>query len=413
MRAVIVLALVFGVACGNASPSAPITFHEGSGTAYIVAPRGDTVGLQPFDVATGHVQTPLGRGVISPDGQRLYTLLGSQLRAVNLATGATTSTIKVPDSLDFPAISGSMPAGLSQDGTRLVLESGSWRAGKARLWVGDLRSGTAQTVELDGQYEFDGIANDGSALYLLQWLPAQPGKYSVREYDLKQRTLLGYTLTDKTEGQASMGGSRMASVDDPHGTWQYTLYLGGPTGAFIHALRLMGDFPLAWCIELPKSNTMVAASWAIAMAPDGSRVYAYNAQLGQMAVLHPARDEDRPVLDQLQQVSPQRSGRLPFVIEAEAKEMGGGGRGVVARDGSRVYMPGMGAVDVVDARAERLVQSVLIAAGDAVSLALTRDGATVLALSGDSTVTEIDTRTLATRSFPLSLGLAFGIQGIR
>ncbi len=401
-RWLLLLAIVLPAACGE--PPAPHTAAPAaSGTAFVLADGGShVIGV---DLGTGARGRALPAGVLSPDGRRLYTVAGDRLAVLEASTGDSLRAYPIPGYLDLPQIQPGVPAGLSHNGRYLVLQAPA--PAQTRFWVADLTSGKSTTVDLNGKFDFDGIADDGSGLYLQDWLPNQPGRYSVRQFDLRAGALQPFTLTDKTENQPSMRGGRLMSVTEPTGHWQYTLYAGGPTGAFIHALELMGDFPIAWCVELPPSDPMTAAAWSIALSTDGATLYAANAMIGKLATIRQHGDE-KPVIERLADFQTGGRASFPGTVAAEAKETSGT---LAAVYGSRIYVPGplgLTAVELGSGRrlatwaAQPMVRSVAVA-----------PGGRLVAVDDRDELVLIDGATGAARVLTAGLGFAIAIIGVR
>src|SRR6266545_3615938 len=166
---------------------------------------------------------------------------------------------------------------------------------------------TGQTL-LAGQWVPDAFTVDGTALFVLEWLPPRaPDRYRVRLVELRTGTFTGMLTRDKqpvppgTEEQMRALG-RLA-VPDPAGNLLYTLYTpkpGGPlsggaggagaapewsteSGAFVHVLDTQVGW--AYCLDLPDPFGMdlgllkVVAQWdaggsvaGLAVSRDGARL---------------------------------------------------------------------------------------------------------------------------------------------
>ena len=400
------LALLVAAGCGRVplhAAQAPV-----EGTAFVLTDMGAPMrSIAPIDLATGKIGSDLPGGVMSPDGRRLYVVSGTTLKILDPATGDVLGGYPMPAGLVPPQVQPNVPAGLSHNGKHLVLESSGSHPARSSFWVLDLAGGRGSSVNLDGDFEFDGISDSGLDLYLLQWLPNQPGRYSVRQYDLGARVLEPYTLTDKTENLSSMRGTRLASVGEPTGQWQYTLYVGGQTGAFVHALQVGGGFSIAWCVDLPATDPVTARGWSIAMTPDGSTLYAANAMAGKLAVIHPHGIE-KPTIDRVTDLGAPASS-LPGIKDAEAKELGGAGLGVL--DSTHLYAAGPTGVRVIDLKSgretgtllpHRLVHSIAMAPG----------GHELLALDDANWLVRVDTATGDAHVVASGLGYPLAIVGV-
>jgi hypothetical protein len=144
----------------------------------------------------------------------------------------------------------------------------------------------AHTLQLDGHYEVDALRNDGTGLYLIQYLPPdQPEQYVVRFYDLRLELLQAESVRDKRTTDEVMTGYAWGTVADGRGQWWHTLYVSTQRNkAFIHALNLQ-DSLFAFCIDLPSGEGDFAAlqQYALALSPDGQTIYATNPALGIVA----------------------------------------------------------------------------------------------------------------------------------
>src|SRR5262249_45534670 len=137
-------------------------------------------------------------------------------------------------------------------------------------------------IDLDGDFSYDALANDGSSLYLTEYSPpGQGSQQRIRRFDLASMTLDPQVVVNKGEPPGSaVGGMRLAAIPSRDGTWLYSLYVGESSGPFIHALNLADR--IAVCIDLPKTNKEDLEHgllWSMAVTPDGSTAYAVNGAL--------------------------------------------------------------------------------------------------------------------------------------
>ncbi len=168
--------------------------------------------------------------------------------------------------------------------------------------------GGQHRLDLPGNCVPDAFTVDGTALFVLEWLPPRaPDRYRVRLVELRTGTFTGMLTRDKqpvppgTEEQMRALG-RLA-VPDPAGNLLYTLYTpkpGGPlsggaggagaapewsteSGAFVHVLDTQVGW--AYCLDLPDPFGMdlgllkVVAQWdaggsvaGLAVSRDGARL---------------------------------------------------------------------------------------------------------------------------------------------
>lgn len=141
------------------------------------------------------------------------------------------------------------PGGLSADGRTLALIEPRTRFPRRRthLTVLDRRLDVRHRLTLDGDFSFDAISPDGSALFLVEYPDRRdPSVYRVRVYDLAAGRLLPEPLLDSRVAAIVMRGLPVTRATD--GSVAYTLYdgFGEP---FIHALDTARRSAL--CIPLP------------------------------------------------------------------------------------------------------------------------------------------------------------------
>ncbi|HJX75584.1 MAG TPA: hypothetical protein VJ247_04460, partial [Gaiella sp.] len=92
---------------------------------------------------------------------------------------------------------------------------------------------------------------NGRRLYLLQFPQGLDGgiRYVVRSLNMRTGRLEPGAIVDKTEPDEQMNGIAMYRAWSPDRTWAYTLYNGGASHAFVHALNTRTR--TARCIDLP------------------------------------------------------------------------------------------------------------------------------------------------------------------
>ena len=192
-----------------------------------------------------------------------------------------------------------IPVGLAGGGGRLLLaaDGSADPTTTSRFLVVDTAAPRAvKPLELDGWFEVDTLARDGSTGYLAERRPTatNPHGYVVRALDLAAGTLQQKLIADKRTSQTGMAGEPYAQL--AVGGMAFTLYVGGAT--FVHALDT--DTGVAVCIVFPDPATGTAPTawsssggdrdtdeahdlWALALTPDGLSVIAVNPALG---ILH-------------------------------------------------------------------------------------------------------------------------------
>jgi YVTN family beta-propeller protein len=143
-----------------------------------------------------------------------------------------------------------------------------------------------RTIELEGNYEPEAFSTDGDSLFVVEYLPPlRPTSYRVRRLDLGTGEVGGVYTVD-AELQEAMQGTARVQTASPDGGRLYTLYslqdADGTTHAFVHVLSL--DEEWAHCVDLPPTfGNAAEGSIALAVAPDGKRLYVADAASGMVA----------------------------------------------------------------------------------------------------------------------------------
>jgi hypothetical protein len=200
----------------------------------------DDAGLAGIATPTGFRYVAIGEG-----GLTVVARISPKQRVV--------ATRSLPGRFTIPAIANDgTPGGLSADGKTLVLirPRTSYPRAHTFFMILDPRSFRVhQTVTLPGDFSFDAVSPDGSTLYFIQYTsPTDPTRYAVRGFDAASGRLLREPIIDKTEPDEDMHGSPITRVTSPNGRWAYTLYDGGGSKPFVHALDTVGR--QARCIDL-------------------------------------------------------------------------------------------------------------------------------------------------------------------
>jgi DNA-binding beta-propeller fold protein YncE len=198
-------------------------------------------------------------------------------------------------------------------------------------------------IDLEGDFQFDAVSNDGQRLYLIQYLSST--EYNVRLYDIVPGLLDVNIVVDKADGNQAMAGLRLSGVASPDGHWLYSMYVRENQSPFIHALSM--DGPFAFCIDLPgngyaSGNGADEFHWSLAMSPDGSRLYAANGALGLIADVEPATSY-QPAIKRLAHIDT-ASSPVALVKNAEAKELGANAATVTPDGRTLIVSGGMGIV---------------------------------------------------------------------
>ena len=360
--------------------------------------QGSAAGHSPeltvINADTGRSERTLPLGAAAPDWSRLYTIDQqsgkSMLRALNPASGSVLHETALDGSFEFPPVTLSgIPGGLSPNGKWLAVAGrgqDGYAVGKSRFMVFDTSfSQTPRRVELDGNFGFDALSNDGNRLYLIENLPVQ-GRYQVRMYDLIAGRLAPQVVIDKTRGVAPMSGTRLYGLPSPDGQWLYSMFINGPSGPFIHALNLGSNY--AWCINLSstgKEDRSKQRYWALAMRPDGSAIYAVNSALG--------------IATQVDMTNPPRIRRTATfpVVPARAAEVSASrymaGKAALSHDGLTLFAPAETGVIAIDTRTLS-VQAQYLQDRTIDGIAMSPDGAWLYGMSADrGTLLQVDPAT--------------------
>jgi hypothetical protein len=172
--------------------------------------------------------------------------------------------------LGVPAITfdGNLVEGTFAQGRRVVLASSIYDdASRSTFVVLDTKTlRPLRTVVLRGSFAYDAVSSNGRRLYLLQFPAGVQGgvRYVVRSVDLRTGKLEPGAIVDKTEPSERMSGIALARVWSRDGAWAYTLYNGGTSHAFVHALNTRTR--VARCIDLPWAGEAQSVLDGVAMA---------------------------------------------------------------------------------------------------------------------------------------------------
>jgi len=289
--------------------------------------------LRVIDPGSGATLRDLPLGVSTPDWSALYVtewgLDQTTVRAIDPRTGHTLRETSVAGRYTLPEQGiGAALGGLSPNGRWLALGSkpgvevgaNNVTRERSRLVVIDTAfTQQPKKIELDGNFTFDALSNDGTALYLIETVPRNPAStpglgYKVRLYDLATATLQPGVVVDKTAIAETMSGTRQSSIASADGQWVYSLYLNEAGGPFIHMLNLSERYAI--CVFLPKTGKddwEKQLLWSLAQTRDGKHLYAVNGALGMVADVDPA------------QLSVRRTGTFPIPAASQP--------GIVARIG--------------------------------------------------------------------------------
>ena len=295
----IILALIAGVAAAlQTEPGTTAAQNRWPSEIVLVRPNGARGSMIAYDTTVGRELFTLPAGVLAANESHYYTAAlhdqTTQVDTFDPQSGDVVDTFMVDGQWQ---VSGTSPDGRWLALAEVVTEGEKFR----RILTGDWRTEikiiaaagedeaarVAHSLQLDGNFEVEGIANDGTALYLIQHLPAvNPDHYLVRLFDLTVEELDPTPLRDKRFINEVMAGYAWGSVTAPDGSWLLTLYLStGRNAAFIHALNL--DTRVTLCLDLPSGDGDFAQlqHYTMALSPDGRTIYAANPALGVVAEL--------------------------------------------------------------------------------------------------------------------------------
>ena len=188
--------------------------------------------------------------------------------------------------LGVPAITfdSSLLEGTFANARRVVLASSIYDdASRSTFVVLDTKTlRPVRTVMLRGSFAYDAVSSNGRRLYLLQFPGGVQGgvRYVVRSVDLRTGKLEPGAIVDKTEPSERMSGIALARAWSRDGAWAYTLYNGGTSHAFVHALNTRTR--VARCIDLPWAGEAQSVLDGVGLAVTPSRVLTLTGRSGAM-----------------------------------------------------------------------------------------------------------------------------------
>jgi hypothetical protein len=240
----------------------------------------DPTGITAIGLAGGQWDAP--GGVATPDWSTIFTISGGVLRTLDGTTGAVRSSQPVP--------AGLRPIVASADGRFVALGDTPVRIGQSVFPPGRTRStivvapsspgtGVARSIELDGNIVPEAFSTDRTQLFVIEFLPpAQPDRYRVRSLDIatgRVGPVFTFDKTVDTEVMQGLSRTQAFATNRDFGPMLYTLYsrAGGPAPGYadLHALSLGGGF--VHCTDFPAALRVGPEGGAIAVPPDGQRVY--------------------------------------------------------------------------------------------------------------------------------------------
>jgi len=290
-----------GCAAAEQKPSAGDKLYE-------AVARGSAPELAVIDARSQAADRRLALGVPSADWTHVYSILSTSLVDTDPQTGSIRNSMRLGGSFQLPAATANgLPGGLSPDGRWLVVErfdeaTGQMPKGTHMLLIDTSRFTVARKIDLAGYFQFDAVSNNGINLYLIQHLNAR--EYYVRLYDVPSNTLTENIVVDKSDGNQAMAGVRLSGIATPDGRWLFSMYVREHEGPFIHALSL--DGPFAFCLDLPGAgygDDPREMNWSLAMAAEGSNLYAVNPSTGVVAMVSTGAN-DAPAIIRTAHISP-------------------------------------------------------------------------------------------------------------
>jgi hypothetical protein len=309
---VLVLPLAMAACTGGSEstakdPASPVS----ASSQMLVLDQGS--GVVAIDPATGSLMFRRSGITPLPDWSKGFAaseLGGStDVKEIDLATGAALTSVRVQGRFEIGAVAADGDSVALVPPTRPGTEP--WtpvdRASTtiAVATPGD-PSGSSQRYQLHGNFAPEAFTTDDSELLMLEYLPpTDPVSYRVVRLELAKGNVEDvYGRTKFAKPMGPMSGTRLEQVPAPDGSRLYTLYTDQPADyakeyseyaksghgpvAFVHTLDLQERW--AYCVDLPRAfGPGEASAKAIALSPDGSRLYAVDTDHGLVAAIDTER----------------------------------------------------------------------------------------------------------------------------
>jgi hypothetical protein len=338
---------------------------------------GSQAGVTVLDSATGSVRFSGSGTPAFADWSRIFTATTTAgttvLKEYQTTTGETLSTIRIQGELAIRVVSEhggkvALMAPLPPDASRRTPQPRAFTDIVVTDAIG-LQHPTR--FHLKGNFEPEAFSTDGRSLFMIRYFPpTNPVAYQVASLDLAEGSVYP-VLGRRKEPVETMRGSRLEQVSSPDGTRLYTLYTSQPPAyaeghdasqaragrpvAFIHTLALDGGW--AVCVGLPKPFWGGdPASEAMAISPDGSRLFVADTARGVVAAVDTAN------------LTVVRTTRVTLGHVA-----GSSPRAAVSPDGRELFVADGASLMVLDTDTLR-IQDVLGVAGPVSGLAFGADG---------------------------------------
>jgi hypothetical protein len=319
MRKLLLATMLVLAGCGT-GPAAGQNAH-----GYRLYVEGLNNGVQVMTTSAA-AKITMPAGFLTADGSQLYSS-GGQLFGGSAGAGGVTvvntfdgRTGDLARKVEVPGTWNWDGGGTSPDGRWLVLTNSLPTKPGSFLVLDTGPSGQQYPVNLGKGYNFDAINNDGSKLYLVQYLAGT--SYKVRLYDVFSHTLQVDPVLVKSPEVEAMNGTKITAVADSAGHMLYSLY-GRNDGRppFVHALNL--EASVAYCIDLPAIEAMNlpylnsdASGWSLSLDDAHHALYA-SSSAGQVVAID---TQNYGVSRSAALSAPPVTSLLPsFLVDARAK----------------------------------------------------------------------------------------------
>ena len=195
-----------------------------------------------------------GDGIAVGGGLRLVAGAGTQGTTVVrlVRNGRTVARRALAGKLGIPLATFAGPSDARwQRGRRVLLATSVYDDPRVTTFVVlDTRTlRPLRTVRVRGAFAYDALSPDGRVLYAVQFRNGLGTTYVVRSVSLVTGRLYPGAIVDKTEPDELMTGLPVARTRSADRGRVYTLYVGGASHAFVHALDTREG--AARCIDLP------------------------------------------------------------------------------------------------------------------------------------------------------------------
>jgi hypothetical protein len=274
---------------------ATIPMNDWPSEVMVMRPDGVRGRLVAYDMANGRQQFSLPAGLFSAD-ETTFAATSQQgdetlLEIFDMPTGSLRYSYRYGGRWQLSSLSAmgdwlTLTREVSKGEEQLRQRTGEWQTEMQVVAVADGR--IAHSLQLDGHFDIEAIAADGSALFLIHYVPAHaPDRYNIRLYNLVSDELVADPLREKGAAEEVMTGYAWGSVMSPNGRWLLTLYQDtGRNAAFIHALNMSERWPV--CLDLPSLDGTFSelSQYTLALSPVASKVYAANPALGILAEIN-------------------------------------------------------------------------------------------------------------------------------